>query len=1039
MRSPPSVATGLFAGRYAIEREIGQGASAIVYLARDTEVGSAVALKILRPELVESRASDRFLREIKRTSALQHPNILPVLDAGDHEGQLYFALPYMEGGTLRQLLKREKHLEMSRVLDIAKTVAEALDHAHERGLIHRDVKPENILFTGGKACLGDFGIARAIDLSGSGVTGTTSRSVVRGTPAYMSPEQAAGSQELDGRSDVFSLACVIYEMITGMQAYIGPTDEAVIAMRFVHPPRDVRVYRPVAPATLDAALQKAFAITPVDRYRKSSELIDAIEGAVRSDPTVERRPSPIRRRMIVPRPYWFAVLIGVLVVAYSVARPWLSTSSMQVVADTTRIVLLPIEREAVATAPWRDEVLMQQAFARWSDLEIVDQFLVADALRRHGRVATNEDAAEIASTLGAGRYIRSAMAPMGDRWSITASLYDVTDERALHTARASVGADLQLAAAAFARLADDLLLRGMVPDSVPGNLPSSRSLPAQQAYGQAHAALDAWDLQSADSLLQAAITFDADFARASLWLAQVRAWQAQPRKTWEVMAERAIAGQASLDRRERRLAQALRYLARDSFDSACVVYDGLAERNSRDFAAWFGRGQCRMMNKVVVADSSSPSGWRFVADAHAAMTAYATAFRILPSVHREYEQGAFERLRVLLLLTTDLISGRDASGAVFQARPGWINDSLVLVPYPWQQLAAGRAVVPPGMERALAERRTEFRRIAEGWSAAFPRSATAKQAVAMALELLQDPAAIDTIHAARALATDPAQRRRLAAMEVLLLVKFGVPSNRARLRSARALADTILQVVDEPTASDAELIGAVAAITGDCHRLLGLVGRSFTKPEFGMPASLIAEAHALHSYMAMDCDPSSAPTTIERVAGEIATRVPETDRAIAEVVLLLRPLLITDTPDPALLRRVAARSGSAIAAAAAALAKDDTAAARRHLGSAARNPDPGVPTPDMSLARALLHARLGDSATAGKVLDNTLGRAQAFDPNVLGEAAKAASFVRAMLLRVDLALSAEDPVTAERWRSAAEVLLSGADSVVRARFRRTRP
>ena len=295
MRGPPNVLPGLFAGRYAIERVIGQGATAIVHLARDTQSGIAVALKILRPELVESAASKRFLTEIRRTTALQHPHILPVLDSGDQDGQLYFALPYMEGGTLRQLLKQERNLGFERVVEIARPIAEALDYAHGKGLIHRDVKPENILFTNGQAVLGDFGIARALDLSGGGDFSSTSKNTVRGTPAYMSPEQAAGGTDLDGRSDIYSLACVIYEMITGMQAFIGPTPESVIAQRFAFAPREVRVYRPSAPKSVDDVLGKAFAMIPADRYQSAGAMVEGLEAAVsnhRVGATVEPRSSP---------------------------------------------------------------------------------------------------------------------------------------------------------------------------------------------------------------------------------------------------------------------------------------------------------------------------------------------------------------------------------------------------------------------------------------------------------------------------------------------------------------------------------------------------------------------------------------------------------------------------------------------------------------------------------------------------------------------------------------------------------------------------
>ena len=270
---PTSPASGLFAGRYTIECVIGRGATATVHLARDPERGIAVAIKILRSELAESSAVAGFLREIRRTSGLQHPHILAVLDSGESAGLPYIVLPYMEGGSLRQLLKRERALELPRVALITRTIAGALDYAHKHGLIHRDVKPENILFTDGQACLGDFGIARAIE----SVYGDAPRSsgIIRGTYSYMSPEQAAGAEDLDGRSDIYSLACVVYEMITGVRAFIGP-------QRDVRPSK-VRAHRPTAPASIDRALAKAFAVRPADRYRTAVELAERLEATLASN------------------------------------------------------------------------------------------------------------------------------------------------------------------------------------------------------------------------------------------------------------------------------------------------------------------------------------------------------------------------------------------------------------------------------------------------------------------------------------------------------------------------------------------------------------------------------------------------------------------------------------------------------------------------------------------------------------------------------------------------------------------------------------
>ncbi|MDQ3997315.1 MAG: serine/threonine protein kinase, partial [Gemmatimonadota bacterium] len=275
MSSPPSVLVGEIAGRYVVEREIGRGATAVVYLARDSARGRAVAIKVLRAELAQFDAAHGFLREVRRHSELEHPHILQVLDTGEQEGQLYCVLPYMEGGTLRQRLLREKQLPIGDAVAIARTVAEALNYAHARGLIHRDVKPENILFTNGEARLADFGIARALERALDDTT-MTSTGLVRGTAAYMSPEQAGGERDYDGRSDIYSLGCVLYEMLAGVPAFIGPTPEAALAQRFTHPPRDIRVYRPSISARLESAVMKALQFAPADRFRSAGEFAKAL-------------------------------------------------------------------------------------------------------------------------------------------------------------------------------------------------------------------------------------------------------------------------------------------------------------------------------------------------------------------------------------------------------------------------------------------------------------------------------------------------------------------------------------------------------------------------------------------------------------------------------------------------------------------------------------------------------------------------------------------------------------------------------------------
>ncbi len=259
------------AGRYAVERELGEGGMAIVFLARDLRHDRSVALKVLRPEVSAEIGAERFLGEIKMAARLTHPHILPVHDSGDADGLLFYVMPNMQGRSLRELLDREKQLPLEDALRITREIASALDYAHRQQVIHRDVKPENILLHEGAAMMADFGIGKAL----SGGKSVTRTGMSLGTPAYMSPEQAGGESDVDGRSDLYSLGCVLYEMLTGEVPFGGPTAAAIIAKRFVSPVPRVRVTRDV-PEAVEAAVTRALARTPVDRFRTGAEFAEAL-------------------------------------------------------------------------------------------------------------------------------------------------------------------------------------------------------------------------------------------------------------------------------------------------------------------------------------------------------------------------------------------------------------------------------------------------------------------------------------------------------------------------------------------------------------------------------------------------------------------------------------------------------------------------------------------------------------------------------------------------------------------------------------------
>ena len=309
------------ADRYVIERELGQGGMATVYLAHDVKHDRKVALKVLRPELAAVIGAERFLQEIKVTANLQHSHILPLYDSGAAEGFLFYVMPYVEGETLRTLLAREKQLGVDEAVDLACKVASALEHAHKQGVIHRDIKPDNILIREGDPVVADFGIALALSHAGGSRLTETGLSI--GTPQYMSPEQAMGDRELDARSDVYSLATVLYEMLTGDPPYTGSTAQAIVAKVITEKAPPVTAVRDTVPNHVAAAIQQALSKLPADRFRSAAEFAEALvtPGAVMMPGTREVGMAPARR----PRDWRTIGLAAGLVVAVLVAAAgWLS-------------------------------------------------------------------------------------------------------------------------------------------------------------------------------------------------------------------------------------------------------------------------------------------------------------------------------------------------------------------------------------------------------------------------------------------------------------------------------------------------------------------------------------------------------------------------------------------------------------------------------------------------------------------------------------------------------------------------------------------
>ena len=322
------------AGRYLLEQEIGSGGMAIVFRARDLRHERWIALKVLRPELASSLGGERFLREIRVAARLQHPHILPVHDSGEARGFLFYVMPFVEGESLRERLKREGQIPLEDALRIACEVADALQYAHQRDIVHRDIKPENIMLSGEHALVADFGIARAMSAGAESAGMTlTEAGVAVGTPAYMSPEQASAESRVDGRTDIYALGCVLYEMLSGEQLFRGPT-HIVIAQHSATPAPSVRTLRPSVPPSVEAAIGKALAKSPADRFATAEQFASALSGA--NSTTV--RGTFSRRRN-------FAIA-GALFAAFAALMIWLGTRSEgSAEPGLTTIAVAPIRNQ----------------------------------------------------------------------------------------------------------------------------------------------------------------------------------------------------------------------------------------------------------------------------------------------------------------------------------------------------------------------------------------------------------------------------------------------------------------------------------------------------------------------------------------------------------------------------------------------------------------------------------------------------------------------------------------------------------------------
>ncbi len=505
------------AHEYAIEREVGRGGMAVVFLARDLKHDRPVAIKVFRPELAASLGTERFLREIQIVARLQHPHILPLHDSGTADGLLYYVMPFVEGESLASCLSRDGALPVEEAAEIAAEVASALDYAHGQGVVHRDIKPANILLSGGHAVVTDFGIARAVSAAAAQPQITAEGAPI-GTPSYMSPEQAAADTgEVDARTDIYSLGCVLYEMLSGKPPFQGPTLESIFAQVFTGDPPELRDARPEVPRHLSHIVTKALAKSPADRFRTGAEFAAALQTG-----QVGRLPRRAQRRM---------AMVAATIVLVLLAAWWLRPRGLEsaVAADARVIAVVPF----TTSGPGVELLGEGMVDLLSTNLDAVGGIRTVDprtVLNRWRRLADDggvdlEASLTIGRDVGAGSVLLGSLVEAGAEVRLTAELRTVRGER-IAQASADGPADSVLA------LVDSLslrLLRSVWRSRQP--LPDLRvsaittgSLDATRAFleGEQHYRRSQWD--SALAAFGTAIREDPTFALALFRMGQTVSW-----------------------------------------------------------------------------------------------------------------------------------------------------------------------------------------------------------------------------------------------------------------------------------------------------------------------------------------------------------------------------------------------------------------------------------------------------------------------------------------------------------------------------------
>jgi serine/threonine-protein kinase len=960
-------------------------------------------------------------------------------DSGDADGHLFYVMPFVTGESLRDRLERDGQLPVAEALTIAREVADALDYAHRAGIVHRDIKPENILLQAGHAVVSDFGIARAI--SAAGARRVTATGMTVGTPDYMSPEQQAGSVQVDGRSDIYSLGCVLFEMLGGRPP-LGVTPPEGPSAGPAQP-RDrlaeLATLRPSIPPEVASVVGQMLAVLPLDRFQTAAELVDALAA-----PTGVWTPRAMaaRRRRRVGMGLAIVAAIGALAV---VLLPKVFGAGL----DRSLYVIAPFGHRGGAAPALLNgdncESLLYEAFTHWLDVTVVDETRVNDLRARGGFVPmTLGRALEIARQVHSGWLVWGQVWELGDSVVVRAGLYDVRRGAAEHEYTLRIAKSLEDASAKLSLLADSLLLgRARAPEAHEGAI-GTRVLAAWRAYADGQDSLARWNLGAAEGLLRRALELDPGYSHAALWLAQVLEWQRQPEPAWRPYAVIAAAAGDRLGPRAATMATGLLALADGRYSQACEQYQTLVARDSLSFAGWFGLGECHARDKFVLRDSASPSGWRFRSSYRAAFEGYRRALQIAPSIHVALGDSAFSVLTRLLFTETNVYRrgfALEPDTVWFAAFASWDHDTLAFTPYPMAEALATMAAYPPNTQQAVRHNRETLRGISTGWVRAFPASAAALETNALVLETTGEIAstgsaevsALDAARSARRASRDSIQRLRLAVVETRLLVKL------QDFAEAQALSDSLLSTWRSPTAAAAALLVGPAMLVGHAHQAAEFARVGFRDWEFvaangeavRTAPQIASPAWRLLVYASLACPKDSITILTQRVRSLIRSYVEPSRQALIQQATLDEPA-VQSFPElgPTTSQRPSAGANYLLAIQWA-LAHRDTAAVMAEFGRLQRIRNdlrPGDVAIDGTFHEAWVLLALGDTTGAVRLLDASLSALPTLGTDLIAWPPQTAGLLRAMMLRARIASWVGDAPTAAQWAGAVATLWSAADT-----------